>query len=78
MGIFETDAGLEGVAHSLCSNSSQRHSIGLRSGLCAAIPHHTRSSMSLLNLLRALVCSHVGIGSGRPQIVPTKFRHCPK
>ncbi len=31
----DTDVGREGLARSLCSNSSQRCSIGLRSGLCA-------------------------------------------
>ena len=55
MGIFDhssrralvsshTDVGPEGLALSLCSNSSQRCSMGLRSGLCAG---HTLSSMSL-------------------------------
>ena len=49
MGIFDhssrsafvrshTDVGWEGPALSLHSNSSQRHSVGLRSGLCAGHP----------------------------------------
>ena len=41
-----TDVGQEGLTHSLSSNSSQRCSIGLRSGLCAG-----QSSSSTPNLL---------------------------
>ena len=65
-----TDVGQEGMAHSLRSNSSQRCSIGLRSGVP---PPQTRSSMSLWTLLCALVRSHDGTGRGRLQTVPTKL-----
>ncbi len=76
MGIFDhssrstfvrsdTDVGREGLARSLRSNSSQRCSIGLRSGLCRPVKFFH---------------SHVGTGRGHPQTVPTKLGawNCPK
>ena len=91
MGTFElssrsafghTDVGREGVALSLHSNSSQRCSIGLRSGLCARQSSSSTPNSRLhvfMDLLCALVHSHVGTGRGHPQTVPTKLGawNCP-
>ena len=93
MGIFDhssrsafvrshTDVGQEGLALSLCSNSSQRCSVGLKSGLCAGQSSSSTPnslSMSLWTLLYALVHSYVGTGRGHPQTVPTKLEawNCP-
>uniref|UniRef100_A0A3B4E0Q5 Uncharacterized protein n=1 Tax=Pygocentrus nattereri TaxID=42514 RepID=A0A3B4E0Q5_PYGNA len=66
---------VEGLARSLRSNSSQRCSVGLKSGLCAG-QSSSSTPISLIHvfmdLLCALVHSHIGTGRGRPQTVPTK------
>ena len=69
-----TTVGWEGLALSLCSNSSQRCSVGLRSELCAGQSSSSTPnslSMSLWTLLCALVHS---------QTAPTKLGawDCPK
>ena len=78
----QSDGGQEGLALSLHSNSSQRCSIRLRSGLCAGQSSSSTPNsliMSLWTLLCALVHSHVGTGRGHPQTVPTKLGawNCP-
>jgi len=47
-----TDVGWKGLACSLCSNSSQRYSIGLRSGLCES--QSSSSTPNSLNIFRDL------------------------
>ena len=78
-----TDVGWEGLALSLCSNSSQRCVLsgwGQDSVQASQLhPHQTLSFISLWTLLCALVPSHVGTGRGHPLTVPTKLGawNCP-
>ena len=65
-----TDVGREGLALSLRSYSSQSCSIGLRSGLCADQSSSSTPNSLIhvfMDLLCALVQSHVGTGRGHPQ-----------
>ena len=81
-----THVGQKGLALSLRSNSSQRCSIGLRSGLSKVQasqvhPHQTLLSMSLWTLLCALVYRvsprKLAKPSGRLEGQPTGGRHRP-
>ena len=71
-----TDVGHEGLVLSLRSNSSQRCSIWLRSGLCPGQSSSSTPNSVLhvfVDLLHALVHSHVRTGRGHPQTVPTEL-----
>jgi hypothetical protein len=59
----DTDVGRLGLAHSRHSNSSQRCSMGLRSGFCAGQFFHTDIDKPFL----------YGQGKGLPQTVATKL-----
>ena len=77
-----TDVGHEGLVLSLRSNSSQRCSIWLRSGLCPGQSSSSTPNSVLhvfVDLLHALVHSHVRTGRGHPQTVPTELGawNCP-
>ena len=68
-----TDVGWEGPALSLHSNSSQRCSVELRSGLSAG-QSSSSTPNSLIHVFMELLCallhSHAGTGRSHPQTVP--------
>ena len=70
-----TDVGQEGLALSLHSNSSQRCSVRLRSGLCAGQSCSSTPNSLLVSLWTCFVhwCSHVGTGRTIPKLCPQSW-----
>ena len=73
-----TDVGRLELAHSRCSNSSQRCSMELRSGLCAdqssSFTPISKKNISVWALLCARGHCHAETGKGLPQTVATMLR----
>jgi hypothetical protein len=70
-----TDVGLLGLAHSWRSNSSQRCSMGLRSGLCAGQSSSSYRSQQIISVWTSISARghcHGERGLGLPQTVGTK------
>ena len=88
MGIFDhssssafvrsdTDVGPEGLAHSLHSNSSQRSSIGLGSGLCAGLSSSSTPNLLIHVFMDLALCTCVILEQEGviPKLFPQSWEH---